>query len=308
MKLDIIVPFFNEESCASIFLTNLLQAFSSEEKLEIRFLLVNDGSTDNTARVLDEAAKKEQHIEVIHLWGNHGHQRALIAGLDHASGEAVLMMDGDGQHPPSHAVAMVRKFVELQGAADIIQAVRSGNQSGWLKNITSRLFYRIQQFLMPGIKLIHGASDFRVISRRVLLRLNRYPDRHRNLRVLIATMKLETRLMPYRVEQRLSGKTRYDMRQMMALATDGWFAFTLAPLRISFFLMITSLFVVFLYVTYVVYAFSLGVTIPGWASIIALIAFLFSVLFGVLAILSEYVARIYADTRRHPVYFVQKKD
>lgn len=305
MKIDIVIPFYNEESCASTFLTNLMQAFSAEKGLKIRLLLVNDGSSDNTADVLDEASRNDHRLQVIHLWGNHGHQRALIAGLDHASGDAVLMMDGDGQHPPVHAVAMVKKFIELNGAVDIIQAVRSGSQDGWFKNATSKLFYRVQKLLMPGTELVPGAADFRVISRRACLRLSRCPDRHRNLRVLIASMRLSTELMPYPLEQRLSGKSRYDLKQMMTLAADGWFAFSLAPLRLSFFLMMTSLALIFAYLIYVIYAFSLGITIPGWASLVALIVFLFSILFGVLAIISEYVARIYTETRRHPVYELQ---
>lgn len=305
MKLDIVVPFFNEEECVESFVNKLLASFSSVKDLQFRLLLVDDGSTDQTGVLLDNLAVNEDRIDVFHLWGNHGHQKALVAGLDHCDGDCILMMDGDGQHPVGTALDMVQMYVNKDNI-DVVQALRQGKQSGFLKNATSKVFYYIVNLLISGAEIKEGASDFRVISRDVLHLIKCYPDRYRNIRVLLASLKLNTRYIDYVVEKRIAGSSHYHLRDMLALASDGWFAFSMSPLRISLLLMLSSFFLVILYMAYAAVMLIFGHTVPGWTSIIALIALMFSSVFAVLAILSEYVARIYADVRRHPVYSLRK--
>lgn len=306
MDLDVVIPFYNEARCAPVFLGQLLDAFAEEPRVTIRLLLVDDGSADETFAVLKRFAEADRRIAVIGLSGNHGHQKALVAGMDNCDADAVLMMDGDGQHPPAAAVRMARKLLE-HPSVDVVQGVRCGKQRGFLKNLASSFFYLVINRLMPEVRLTPGASDFRVIRKPVLELLKKYPDRHRNLRVLLASLKLPTLLMEYELAPRIAGATRYSLKKMLALAADGWFAFSLSPLRLSLLLMVASWLLVVAYLVYVGIVYLIGRTVPGWASLIALVIFMFSAVFGVLAIISEYVARIYADVRGHPAYVIRRQ-
>ncbi len=301
MTLDVIVPMYNEEACARPFVDGLLTSLAALEGMEIRLLLVDDGSSDRTGALLDRMAADDPRIRAIHLWGNHGHQRALAAGLDHCDGDLVLMLDGDGQHPPEVAADLVRTLCGRPDAY-VCQGIRRGTQAGRIKNLTSGLFYRLANLLLSDTPIQPGSSDFRAIRSPVVGLLRRFPDRHRNLRILLASLRLPTIQVEYDVAPRLGGSSKYGLRKMMALAADGWFAFSWAPLRASLLLMAGCLGLLVIYLGYVSAMFVWGRTVPGWTSLIALTSFLFAAVFAVLAILSEYVARIYADVRGHPVY------
>jgi polyisoprenyl-phosphate glycosyltransferase len=304
MKLDVVIPFYNEAGCAKVFVDQLLAELALLQDVSINVVLVNDGSSDDTGKVLDDLAALDSRMRVVHLWANHGHQRALTAGIDACDADMVLMLDGDGQHPPSTAVKLVNTLMTMPDCY-IVQAVRNGRQGGVFKNATSRLFYRLLGWIMPDVVLVPGASDFRVIRRPVVELLKRYPDRHRNLRVLLASLELNTVCLDYQVAERIAGESGYGIRQMLRLAANGWFAFSSSPLRISIFLMCFSGGVGLIYLFYVFSMFLAGATVPGWTSIIVFLAFMFSAVFGVLAIMSEYVARIYEDVKGHPVYRIR---
>jgi dolichol-phosphate mannosyltransferase len=211
------------------------------------------------------------------------------------------MLDGDGQHPVETALALVA-LLRQDPDLGLAQALRSGRQSGRLKNAASSLFYWTVNRIVPDVKIKRGAADFRAMRKPVVELLRRYPDRHRNLRVLLASLNLPTAYLEYEVAPRIAGASRYRFRQMLALATDGWFAFSSSPLRISLMMMLGSGVVGLAHLIYSLIVYAQNRTVPGWTSIIALISFLFSAVFGVLAIMSEYVARIYTDVRNHPIY------
>lgn len=301
MRLDVVVPFFNEEQCARSFVESLLNAVSGIRDTEVRLIAVDDGSSDRTAEILDDLSHRDTRIVVVHLWGNHGHQRALVAGLDRCEGDMALMLDGDGQHPVETAVELVAQL-RRSPQLSIAQALRRGSQGGRVKNAASTFFYWTLNKIMSDAMLRPGASDFRVLRKSVVQLLRSYPDRHRNLRVLLASLKLPTTYVEYDVAPRIAGVSRYRFGQMLALALDGWFAFSSSPLRISLFMMCGSGIVGLAYVIYGLSMYLLSRTVPGWMSTVALIFFFFSAVFGVLAVMSEYIARIYSDVRGHPVY------
>ena len=304
MNIDVIIPFFNEEGSARELTARVLRELRQIPVLQPRLILVDDGSVDKTPEILDEISRTDESVDVVHLWGNHGHQRALVAGLDRSRGDLVLMMDGDGQHPVDVMVNLVRQILEHPEAL-VVQAVRRGRQGGSWKDRTSAWYYRICRWLMPDIEVRPSASDFRVMRKPVSDLLKCYPDRFRNMRILLASLHLPTIYVEFDVAARKSGVTGYRFRQMLTLAADGWFAFSLAPLRLSLFLMMCSGLVGIICLIYVLFICSLGHTVPGWSSIIALLSIMFTAVFAVLAIISEYVARIYQDVRRHPVYSIR---
>jgi len=304
MKLDIVVPFYNEAECVAVFMQQLMEELSHVQGLSFRCLLVDDGSVDGTGEILDQLVKVDSRIRVIHLWGNHGHQKAVIAGLDQCDGDMILIMDGDGQHPPKVAGELIRRAIESP-SIQIVQGIRRGSQQSFLKDVSSRLFYACVNRLMPETHIESGASDFRVIRRDVLELLLRYPDRYRNLRVLMASLALPTLNIQYDVLPRLGGHSKYDLGKMLDLASDGLFAFSRLPLRVCLFSMTTTGLLGLSYLIYVVVVYLRGLVVPGWTSIITLILLLFTAVFGVLAILAEYIRRIYEDVRGHPVYRIK---
>lgn len=306
MKLDVIIPFYNESECIPVFLVQLIEKLSRIQGLLCRYVLVDDGSSDGTGDMLEGLARTDPRIHVVHLWGNHGHQKAIVAGLDQSDADLVLMMDGDGQHPVETAVKMI-EFARVNPDIAVIQAIRTGRQQGLIKNLLSICFYRSINMLIPEAKLQKGASDFRVLQRCAVDVLRQYPDRYRNLRVLLASLSLPTFFLPYEVMARISGVSKYRFGRMLSLAMDGWFAFSSSPLRISLFLMSGSAILGMAYTVFVLIAYVQHKVVPGWTSLIALMAFFFSAIFGVLAIMSEYVSRIYEDVRKYPIYRIKPK-
>ena len=306
MKLDIVVPFFNEQECAQEFVLSLIRALGEVSGLECTYYFVDDGSSDATPFILDKLADADSRIRVIHLWRNHGHQRAIIAGLDQCQGDAVLMLDGDGQHPVEVARVLVQLFMDHPDTA-VVQGVRQGDQQGKLKNWASRFFYRMVNKLVPEARIVPGSSDFRLMSADARDLVRGYSDRHRNLRVLLASLGLPTMHHTYSARTRIGGQSKYNWPRMIRLAADGLFAFSAFPLRFSLFLMAFTGVLGIAYAGYSLIVFFQGQVVPGWTSLVALIALLFSAVFGVLAVMSEYIARIYEDVRRYPVYRVRPK-
>lgn len=304
MKLDIVVPFFNEEACACQVLRQLRLALAEHPGWSARIVAVDDGSTDQTAERLVALAKEDANLNVIRLLGNHGHQRALVAGLDQCDGDMILMMDGDGQHPLDVAMEMVGRL-EAHPETMVVQGVRTGRQEGLLKCALSRAFYGLMRRLMPEAPIEAGASDFRVIRREVLEVIALFTDRHRNLRLLFASLRLPTALVGYKVAPRVAGRSKYTMRKMVRLGVDGLFAFSTLPLRVSLVLMTASAGLGLGYLIYGVHEYLERHVVSGWTSLIALAALLSSAVFGILAILCEYVIRIYEEVRGHPVYLVR---
>ncbi len=301
MNLDVVVPFYNEQDCALEVIQQLTKAIKRIPGLICCFYFVDDGSQDGTPRILDDFSQHDAKINVIHLWGNHGHQKALVAGLDQCKGDAVLMMDGDGQHPIDVAVDMVYHFLDHPDIA-MVQGVRRNGQGGKIKDGMSSAFYSLMNFLMSGASIKKGSSDFRVIHREVLYLVRHYPDRYRNLRILLSKLSLPTLYFEYSPLRRLGGKSKYNWKKMINLAVDGIFAFSTLPLRLSLILMFGTGTLAIAYAIYGLIVYLQESVVPGWTSIVALIGLLFTAVFAVLAILAEYINKIYEEVRRHPVY------
>jgi polyisoprenyl-phosphate glycosyltransferase len=304
MQLDIVVPFYNEEECLEKFVNSLKTSLDKVSGISYTYYFVDDGSNDRTTDILNALAKSDERIHVITLWKNHGHQRALIAGLDQCKGDAVLMMDGDGQHPTETAVKLIQAYMQDPDIA-VVQGVRGGHQRSLWKDWTSRFFYWIINKVVAEIQIVPGTSDFRLLNSDALHLIRLYSDRHRNLRVLMASLKLPTIFIDYFPNPRLGGHSKYGWRKMLGLAVDGIFAFSSFPLRINLFLMFISGFLGIGYAIYSIIVYFKGQVVPGWASTIALMALLLCGMFGALAVLSAYISRIYGDVRRYPLYLLR---
>jgi len=229
-SVDFIIPVFNEEEGVAAF-HQLLEETPLPEGFTRRYLYIDDGSRDRTPGLLDQLALVDARITVIHLSRNFGHQAALSAGLDAATGDLVITMDGDGQHPPSLVMEMLRLY---SAGYDIVQSQRvdASIHGSFFKRSTSSLFYRLLSAI-GEVQLQAGTSDFRLLSRRALDALKQLPEYHRFLRGMTVWIGFPTAMLPYEPAERMAGTPKYSLRKMFRLAADGLFSFSLVPLRIG---------------------------------------------------------------------------
>jgi dolichol-phosphate mannosyltransferase len=301
MRTSVVIPVYNEADALPTVLEALLAEWDAAGLGEIEVLPVDDGSTDDTAALLAALTVRDPRVRPLTLFVNAGHQRALVAGMDAATGDLVATMDGDGQHPVPALLEMVRE-AHVHPEAHVIQGVRRGRQPGLLKHLSSRAYYRVARWLLPELDLVPGASDFRVLSRPAVDALALFGDRHRSLRILLAGLRLPTRYVAYDVAPRLAGRSRYGWRQMWQFAYDGIFAFSWLPLRLAKGFALLAMLVAAGFLGYALWRHAQGRTIWGWTSLVALVTFFFAGVFWVLSCLGEYIKRIYEDVRRRPVY------
>lgn len=294
-RLSIIVPLFNEADGARPLLRRLYDAMAPLAEVEFRFVLVDDASTDDTPAVLAELAAADPRIRVVSQLRNMGHQHAIMAGLEVADGDAFLMMDGDGQHPPEIAARMVSLWLE-NPKIDIVQGIRQSGQSAF-KERTARWFYDVVRMLIPEARLTPGAADFRVITRRVRTTMLSRPECRRNIRVFLSLYRFPTLTLPFVCEARMAGQSKYSLRKMIRLASDGIFAYTHLPLRLNLLIALTLMAFGLAFLSYTLVVQWLGIAVSGWPSVVGLICLLFSGVFVMLAVLSEYIIMIHENVQ-----------
>jgi len=307
MKVDFVIPLFNEEESLPRF-HQMLESTELPERWKRRYIYVNDGSSDGTQNILRNLADNNSNVLAVELSRNFGHQAALSAGLAETAGDVVIMMDGDGQHPPSLAPEMIRLF---ESGCDIVQARRvdEANAQSAFKRWTSRLFYRLLRTI-GEVELVEGGSDFRLLSRRAVEALKHLPEYDRFLRGMTVWIGFTTAVLPYRASKRLGGTSKYSWRKMTSLAGDGIFSFSTVPLRIGLFLGLGFILISTMEVLYIA-AVAIGGhrdrLIPGWSSLILIVTLSSAINMILLGVLGVYVGMIFLEVKRRPVYLVQSK-
>jgi dolichol-phosphate mannosyltransferase len=304
--VDFVIPLYNEQA-GLIRFHEMLEATSLPEGYERRYIYVNDGSDDQTPVILNDLAAKDPRISVIHLSRNFGHQAALSAGVDSASGDTVITLDGDGQHPPS----LIPEMLRLQNAGyDIVQAQRIDDprSSPFFKRFTSRLFYALASFI-GEVSLAPGTSDFRLLSRRAVDALKHLPEYHRFFRGMVVWIGFPSVMLPYKPNPRLAGKPKYSLKRMMILATDGFFSFSLVPLWIGLLLGIVFIALAsfeLAYTTYIWFGGHREQLVPGWTSLVLILTIASAITMILQGILGIYVGMIFKEVKRRPVYLVKR--
>ncbi len=306
MKIDIVVPVYNE---AGVIETTHAKIAAVIDALPHDFTLtyVDDGSSDGTDAALQALAAQDGRVRVLTLSRNFGHQAALTAGLDQAAGEAVISMDGDGQHPPE----MLPQMIDLiRQGYDIVQAQRiEDDQPFSFKKVTSTTFYAILNHI-SGTRVEPGAADFRALSRQALEALKAMPEYHRFLRGMIAWMGYRAVILPYHEPQRSAGRSKYSFGKMLRLASDAVFSFSLMPLYIG--LSVGGLFLL-LALAQMVYVLVLWLTgqygkiVPGWSSLMAVMLIASGIIMILLGFIGVYVGYIFQQVKGRPVYLLKKK-
>jgi len=302
-KLSIVVPMYNEERIVPLFRA-AAQSFVNELACETEIVLVNDGSRDSTIEQLESWALADHRIKVIHLSRNFGHQVAATAGLDHASGDAIVLMDADLQDPFSVIHEMIDRYCEGYDVAYGQREVREGET--WFKLSTAWLFYRLMRFLVYK-DLPVDAGDFRLISRECLDGLSRMREIHRFLRGMTAWVGFPQVAVRYRRAPRAAGETKYPIRKLLSLAWNAATSFSIVPLRLSFaFALIVGAVSVEEGIRALM-AYEFGwYTVSGWTSITVLLSAIGAALLFSVGVLGEYVGKLYEQSKDRPLYIAAR--
>ena len=301
--LSLVIPLFNEQASAP-FLRTAVNKFMSEVSCDTEVILVNDGSTDQTLRIISEWAAADPRIKVITLSRSFGHQAALTAGLDYATGDAIVTMDADLQHPLQAIHTMLERYCE---GYDVIFGQRQVSPGEtWFKRLTSWLFYRFMRtFIYEGLPVDSG--DFRMLSRPCLNGLREMRETHRFLRGMVAWVGFPQIGIRYEQMERVAGSSKYTIRKMMTLAWTAATSFSALPLKISISLGIVvtlcglgegvHALLAVLFHWYVV---------PGWTSLIVLVSVLGGATLVSIGLLGEYVGKLYEQAKNRPLYLVSR--
>lgn len=299
MLLSVVIPVFNEAETLAIMIARLRESLS---QLNWEVIFVDDGSTDASLEIIRRAALADQRVRAISFSRNFGHQAAVTAGLDFAEGDAVVVMDADLQDPPELLPQMVELFQQGYHVVSPKRISRDGETL--FKRSTAGLFYRLMARMVDR-RLAPDVGDFRLFSRRAVLAIRGFRERHRFMRGLVAWLGLKEAVLPFERQARAGGETKYSLWKMLRFAWTAVCSFSALPLRLS----IAGGFVLsaagFLYLLRVLYlAFWTHALIRGWASIVALQCVFSGVILLALGLIGDYVSRIYEESKGRPLYLV----
>lgn len=301
-KISIVIPAYNEAENIEPMLARLLPVLEKYSDYEVIF--VDDGSQDATIQKLDDIREKNSKINYISFSRNFGHQYALRAGIDYATGDCVISMDGDLQHPPELIDEMIKEWLN---GYDIVYTVRKDTQSVSLfKKVTSNLFYKVFSFF-SGLKLPQGTADFRLMDKKVCSVFSSLKENNLFLRGMVFWMGFKQKAIPYTAEKRFAGTSSYTLRKMFAFAVLGATSFSVKPLRLAIYLGLLIAAFGGVFTAYVLYQklFS-GSVITGWASLMSVMLILGGVQLFMMGIIGEYIGMIFMETKKRPKYIVQK--
>lgn len=301
--ISIVVPAYNEERNLEVLYTRLREQLEAL-RMHWELIVVDDGSADGTWNTVAAVSGRDPRVRGVRLSRNFGHQNALLAGLASARGRAVVMMDADLQHPPEVVPQLVK---EWQAGFQIVHAIRRDPPSVSLfKRITSKVYYRLFSYL-SGVEIEPGAADFRLVDRQVLDEILKFKEEGMFLRGIVHWVGYATTSVSFDCRERHAGKSGYSLSKMITLAWHGVSSFSLVPLRIAMAIGLLSSTLAFLGVAYAIIGkWYDKEAIPGWASTVAIVSFLFGVLFVFLAVLAEYIGRIMVEVRGRPRFLVRE--
>jgi glycosyltransferase involved in cell wall biosynthesis len=302
--ISILIPAYNEADGLHHLYERLGKLASDTPAYSFEFLFVNDGSRDRTLEIIKELALHDTRIAYVNLSRNFGKETAMIAGLDHTTGDATVIIDADLQDPPELIPEMIKYWEE--GYDDVYARRRSRKGETRLKKATSALFYRVLQ-KSTRIPIQQDTGDFRLLDRRCVDALRQMRESQRYTKGMFSWIGYKKKEITYDRDPRFAGETKWNYLKLVDLAIEGIVSFTTAPLRWSTVLGMMVSFVSFLYIAYLLVRPLFGIsTGAGYSSIMAVVLFLGGVQLLSLGIIGEYIARIFNETKGRPLYFVEE--
>lgn len=303
-KISLLIPAYNEQEVLHYLYERLNKLAGETPGYSFEFLFVNDGSRDRTLEIIKSYADKDSRVAYINLSRNFGKEIAMIAGLDHVTGDATVIIDADLQDPPELIPKMIA-FWE-QGYDDVYARRRSRAGESWIKKITSESYYKILQ-KSTTIPIQQDTGDFRLLSHRCVEALRQFRETQRNAKGMFSWIGYKKKEILYDRDPRAAGETKWNYIKLINLAIDGITSFTTAPLRISSVLGMMVSSAAFIYILYLVIRTLLfGTDLAGYPSMMAVILFLGGVQLLSLGVMGEYIGRIFNETKSRPLYLVEE--
>jgi len=303
-KLSIVVPCYNEEGCLEALYGRLTAAARSSVGEDYELVLVNDGSRDGSWLTMRQIAGNDPHVAAVNLSRNHGHQLALTAGLDLCRGEKILIIDADLQDPPELLPAMLDAMSESE--ADVVYGVRKSRRGDTaFKKATAHGFYRVLS-RATDVDIPLDTGDFRLMSRRALDAFLAMREQARFIRGMVAWIGFKQIPFAYDRDERFAGETKYPLTKMVRFALDALTGFSSAPLKLASHVGLALSIGSVLLILYIALAWLGGRSVPGWTSLMLVVVILGAVQMFVLALMGEYIGRLYNEAKRRPLYIIQE--
>lgn len=305
-KISVVIPMYYEEEVAQECYNRTSKVLKGLNEFEYEIIFVNDGSRDKTLEILENISKEDNKVKIISLSRNFGHQAAVTCGLKYTTGDAVVIMDADMQDPPE----VIEQMIDLwKDGNEVIYAQRKSREGETkFKLITAKMFYRILNGL-SDVEIPKDTGDFRLADRKVIEVINSLPEHNKFLRGLFSWVGFKQAPLEYERKERFAGKTKYPLKKMLKLASDGITSFSTKPLKILGILGIISVFISIGILVYALisYIFNLNQLAAGWTSLMVTITFLGGMQLLSIWLISEYIGKIYDESKGRPEYIIDKK-
>lgn len=304
-KISVIIPMYQEEAVVKECYKRIKNVLDNINNYDYEIIYIDDGSKDRTFNLLEEIAVFDNKVKVISFTRNFGHQAAIIAGLKITSGECAIIIDADLQDPPE----LIPKMIELweQGNEIIYGKRKKRKGETAFKLSTAKLYYKILN-KFSDIEIPRDTGDFRLVDKKVVNIINSMPEHNKFLRGLWSWTGFKQIPFEYERDERFAGKTKYSLKKMLKLSIDGIIGFSNKPLKILGGLGLISLLISFIILIYSIlsYIFKWNNLMPGWASIMVAITFFSGIQLLSIWIMSEYIGRIYDESKNRPIYLINK--
>ena len=303
-KISIIIPAYNEEESLPFLFDRLEKLMANMSNYDFEVLFVNDGSKDNTLKIIKKYREKDNRINYVDFSRNFGKEIAMIAGLDYSTGDCVIFIDADLQDPPELIPELV-KYWE-QGYDDVYAKRCSRKGETWLKKFTSKMYYKVLQSL-TNVPIQKDTGDFRLLDKRCVNALKKMRETQRCSKSMFSWIGYNKKEVLYDRDPRIAGKTKWNYKKLVDLAVDGITSFTTSPLRISTYLCIPTFISLIIYFIYVIFKMILVThKIDAYQAIILLILLFSGIQILLFGIIGEYLGRIFNETKNRPLYLVNE--
>ena len=303
-KISIIIPAYNEEESLPLLYDRLNNVISKLKNYEFEMLFINDGSKDNTLKIIKNLRSKDTRISYVDFSRNFGKEIAMIAGLDYAKGDCVIFIDADLQDPPELIPELIKYWEE--GYDDVYARRKSRKGETFLKKFTSKMYYKVLQSL-TRVEIQKDTGDFRLLDRRCVNALKQLRETQRCSKSMFSWIGYNKKEVLFDRDSRIAGTTKWNYKKLIDLAIDGITSFTTSPLRISTYLSIPTFLALIVYFIYVIIkCITQSVAIQAFQAIILLVLFFAGIQIMLFGIMGEYLGRIFNETKNRPLYFIKE--
>lgn len=305
-KISVVIPIYNEEEVLNTSYSRIKKVLEGLNQYDYEIIAIDDGSQDKSLEMLQQIANENQKVKVLSFARNFGHQAAVTAGLKYITGDAIVIIDADLQDPPELLPEMITLWEQGNEVIYGKRKVRKGESA--FKLLTAKMFYSTLNAL-SDVEIPKDTGDFRLVDRKVVDIINQLPEHNKFLRGLFSWVGFKQKAYTYERQERQAGKTKYPFKKMWKLATDGIISFSTKPLKLVGGLGILTIIISIGILIYSLasYAFHLNNLMAGWTSIMVAITLFSGVQLLSIWIMSEYIARIYDETRKRPEFIIDKK-